>query len=313
MKILVTGGAGFIGSHLSEKLASEGHRVTVLDSLSSFLYSSELKSRNIENFKQLGINFFRVDLNDPEVGNIVKGMDVVINQAAIPGLVKSWTHLDEYMNSNVVGLGNLLKACSRFKIRKFIQISTSSVYGYEATGNENSDLKPHSPYGVSKLAAEKLVIAYGANFDIPFTILRYFSVYGPRQRPDMAYQKFITSIIDDQPIVVFGDGSQTRTNTYVSDIVDGTISVINAGEISNGKTYNLSGLKSVTLTEAIKIIESINGKAARITFGPAKVGDQKNTEGNISLARKELGYFPGTDFLNGLEAQFVWNYNLRKS
>ena len=307
MKILVTGGAGFIGSHLAEKLASNGHQVKVIDSLSNVLYSSELKVKNLEMFDKFGIEFIQMDLNDPKLEKYATDLDVVINQAAIPGLVKSWTHLDEYMNSNVVGLGNLLKVCSENQVGRFIQISTSSVYGQEAVGDEHSELKPFSPYGVSKLAAENLVRAYSLNFGLSFTILRYFSVYGPRQRPDMAYQKFITSIIDNKPIVVYGDGKQTRTNTFVGDIVNGTISAFEVGEISNGKTYNLCGSTSVTLLEAIELIESMLGKKAKVVFEQATRGDQKNTAGDTTLAQEHLNFWPEVDLKSGIEEQIAWN------
>ena len=196
MKILVTGAAGFIGSHLAEELNEQGHQVVAIDSLSDFLYPREIKERNIQNFKSLGINFFPVDIRSNRIDEIIKGCDYVINEAAIPGLVKSWSHMGSYIEANVLGLQNLLESSVKNEVKRFIQISTSSVYGKDAIGDESSSTNPYSPYGVSKLAAEKLAQAYSENYGLDVTILRYYSVFGPRQRPDMAYFKFIKAIAE---------------------------------------------------------------------------------------------------------------------
>ncbi len=308
MRVLVTGGAGFIGSHLAETLSLHGHQVTVLDSLSSFLYSSRRKEENISGFNRMGIKFHHLNLLSDPLEEIVINQDVVINEAAIPGLEKSWSHLDVYLGSNVIGLGRLLEAAKNVgQLSKFIQISTSSVYGKVATGSEDSVLEPFSPYGVSKLAAENLVRSYGYNFGMPHTILRYFSVYGPRQRPDMAYQKFISAISRGEPIVVYGDGSQSRTNTFVSDIVDGTIAAMHAESKSNGRIYNLSGSEMVTLIEAITEIEYQLKKKAMIKFGNTRAGDQKITSGDFSQANKDFSYSPKKDFKSGIFEQIGWN------
>jgi nucleoside-diphosphate-sugar epimerase len=309
LKVLVTGGAGFIGSHLSETLAMNGHEVTVIDSFSDFLYSRELKESNLVNFASQGILFQKLDLSTDLLDELVQSQDVVINQAGIPGLVKSWSHFSEYMNANVFGLSRLLESVKRSNVSKFIQISTSSVYGKKATGDENSELNPYSPYGVSKLAAENLVRAYSYNFGIPFCILRYFSVYGPRQRPDMAYQKFISAILKGEEIEVFGDGSQTRTNTFVSDIVNGTILAMESRTKTNNKTYNLSGVQSISLSNAISEIQNQIGQKAKIKFSTARFGDQKETLGDISLAKKDFGYSPVIDFTTGINRQIIWNRN----
>jgi nucleoside-diphosphate-sugar epimerase len=308
MRVLVTGGAGFIGSHLAETLSLHGHDVTVLDSLSSFLYSRRLKEENISGFSKKGIKFLKLDLLSDPLEEAVINQDVVINEAAIPGLEKSWSHLDVYLSSNVIGLGRLLEATRNVgQLSKFIQISTSSVYGKVATGSEDSALEPYSPYGVSKLAAENLVRSYGYNFGIPHTILRYFSVYGPRQRPDMAYQRFISAISRGEPIVIYGDGSQSRTNTFVTDIVDGTIAAMGAARTSNGKVYNLSGNEEVTLIEAITEIEYQLKKKAIIKFGNARAGDQKITSGDYSQAINDFSYSPKKDFKLGISEQIRWN------
>jgi UDP-glucuronate 4-epimerase len=311
LKVLVTGGAGFIGSHLAESLVLNGHEVTVIDSLSDFLYSRELKKINTRDFASKGIKFYELDLSKDSLDELVGRQEVIINQAGMPGLVKSWSDVNEYFTSNVMALSKLLESARKANITKFIQISTSSVYGSKAVSTENSELRPYSPYGVSKLAAENLVRAYGDNFQIPFCILRYFSVYGPRQRPDMAYQKFISSIIRGDQIEIYGDGLQTRTNTFVSDIVNGTILAMESGDITNNNTYNLAGIQSVTLMEAILEIENQLGAQANIKYAPKRHGDQQETLGDITAAKKDFGYMPKVHFNEGISEQIRWNQSAR--
>lgn len=305
----MTGGAGFIGSHLAETLNASGHSVIAIDSLTSFLYPDKVKLRNIEKFQSNGIEFHKVDLSRDNLEQFVKSAEIIINLAAIPGLVKSWEFFDKYIESNLLAVSKLLESCKNSNVQKFVQISTSSVYGRMATGNENSILNPFSPYGVSKLAAENLINTYSANFNIPTTILRYFSVYGPRQRPDMAYQKIIKSILSSESIEIYGNGEQSRTNTFVSDIVKGTIEAVEAGNKTDGKTYNLAGRESISLIQAILIIEKILGKKAKLISLPTRDGDQIHTIGNISAAIKDFNYNPTTDFLSGIEKQIEWNLN----
>jgi UDP-glucuronate 4-epimerase len=312
MRILVTGGAGFIGSHLSEKLQEVGHEVTALDSLSDFLYPSKIKEQNVQILQSKGIKFIHADLSFSNLEPIVKNQDVVINQAAIPGLAKSWSNIKEYTDSNVIGLGKLLDACIRTKTFKFIQISTSSVYGLKATGKEDSEKLPVSPYGVTKLAAENLAKAYAMNFGLNVTILRYYSVYGPRQRPDMAYNRFINAILNGTKIQVFGDGMQTRTNTFVSDVVDATISSMNLKKGPEEHVFNISGNESYSMQEIIHKIEMIVGKPAKIEYAPRVYGDQDQTLGDISMARKHLNWTPKVQINEGLEAQVKWQKDLEK-
>lgn len=313
LRVLVTGGAGFIGSHLSESLILNGHEVTVIDSLSDFLYSRDLKEMNIKHFADQGIKFHELDLATDNIDEIVGSQDVIINEAGIPGLIKSWNNFNEYMNSNVLALSKLLESVRKSNISRFIQISTSSVYGKKAISAENSELRPYSPYGVSKLAAENMVRAYGDNFGVPFCILRYFSVYGPRQRPDMAYQKFISAMLKGEEIEVYGDGSQTRTNTFVSDIVNGTILAMESGDKTDKKTYNLSGIQSISLKAAILEIESQLGVQAKIRFAPIRFGDQTETLGDVTAASKDFGYLPKIDFRAGINQQINWNRNVQSS
>ncbi len=311
MKILVTGGAGFIGSHLAEKLTWDGHKVTVVDSLSDFLYPKSIKEQNIRDITPHGIRFIQADLAADDLRPILNDIQVVINQAAIPGLEKSWTHLDQYSQSNIVGLGRLLEACVKSNIQKFIQVSTSSVYGKDAIGMEDSPKNPFSPYGVTKLSAENLVKAYEANFSLDVTILRYFSVYGPRQRPDMAYHKFINAIQGNETITIFGDGNQSRSNTYVGDIVAATIESLKFNGCSEDKVFNIAGSESWTLIEVIEKIENILGKKASIRYEPSKQGDQQITRGDTTKAKKFLNWEALTSLDEGLAKQIHWQLNSR--
>ncbi len=309
MKILITGAAGFIGSHLSEYLSRAGHTVTAIDSLSDFLYSAEDKIKNTQHFSELGINFSKVNIAFDVLEEYTEGVDVIVTEAAIPGLVKSWNNLDTYLESNVLGLGRLLDAARKAKVKRFIQISTSSVYGRNAECNEEGMTNPYSPYGVSKLAAENLARAYQENFGLPITILRYFSVYGPRQRPDMAYQKFIKAIIRGDSFTVYGDGRQARSNTYVDDIVKGTALATNLDLRIEGRTINLAGHEKVELLDAITAIEKIIGKKAIYKFEPARAGDQFVTKGDYRLAERVLGYRPEVKFENGISRQIEWEFS----
>ena len=313
MKILVTGGAGFIGSHLAESLSKQNHQVTVVDSISDFLYPAIDKLENIKVFNPKQIVFKKLDLALDDLNEIVNGQDVIINLAAIPGLVKSWSHIDAYMSANVLALGRLLEACKNSGIKRFIQISTSSVYGKNANGNEEATKEPYSPYGVSKLAAENLARAYEANFNLPIVILRYFSVYGPRQRPDMAYQKFINSISNGLPFKVFGTGKQLRSNTYVDDIVDGTILATNLDLDINGRVFNIAGQEDIELLNAISTIEKIIGKKAKFSFEEKRDGDQYVTKGDFSAASMSFGYQPKTSFEVGISRQIEWNLSHRQN
>ena len=305
MKILVTGGAGFIGSHLSEKLRLDGHEVTVIDSISNFLYGAAEKFENMGRFDDLGIKFYKRDIATDPIDDLVEKQDVVINAAAIPGLVKSWDFINDYMQSNVIALGRLLGSCQRIGVGKVIQISTSSVYGMNAVGDETSILKPYSPYGVSKLASENLCHAYSQNFHIPIVILRYFSVYGPRQRPDMAYHKFINAILNEECIEIYGDGHQSRTNTYVSDIVNATASCASTKTVE-GETLNISGVESIKLLDVIGLLEKMIGKKAQLKFSPPRDGDQRETRGDITKAERMINYKPSVDFESGLMKQVEW-------
>src|SRR5437588_6329073 len=227
MRYLVTGAAGFIGSHLSERLLALGHEVVGLDCFVPY-YPKPLKERNLaEAKKHPKFQFLPLDLRADDLKPAVDGVDVVYHLAAMPGLVASWTEFDLYLGCNVTATQRLLEAVKGSKsLKRLVYGSTSSVYGRFASGDETLPTKPVSPYGVTKLAGEHLCRAYADAFGLPVVALRYFSVYGPRQRPDMGYHKFMRALLDGQPVTVCGDGQQVRGNTYVDDCVAATVAAV---------------------------------------------------------------------------------------
>jgi nucleoside-diphosphate-sugar epimerase len=302
MRILVTGAAGFIGSHLVRTLCQQGHEVHALDSLIETTYSAEIKKLRWQYMKEnYNAMFYEKDLRYDEIEDIIASVDIIVNEAGIPGLMMSWANLEVYSQCNVVAVGKLLEVLKKFPTKRLVHISTSSVYGLNALGDEAAETRPISPYGVTKLAAEKLIHAYASEFDLDFVILRYYSIFGPGQRPDMGYSIFIDSILNDVDIKVFGDGRQIRSNTFISDCIDGTILAIQRGK--NGETYNISGGEEVSVLEVLEALGSFLGKSPSIQFLPGRPGDQFKTSGNWQKASRDLGYRPKIDIKSGLKLQ----------
>ena len=268
-------------------------------------YSRERKIANLEGLRRSPrFEFHEIDLRSDDLARLLRGADVVINEAAVAGMVRSWTEFDMYVSCNLLAVQRLIEASMTAGVARFVQVSTSSVYGLDAVGDETMPTRPVSPYGVTKLAAESLVMAHVASRGLPAVILRYFSVYGPRQRPDMAYSLFIDAIARDQPIRVYGDGSQTRSNTYVSDCVRGTIQAVDGAEL--GQVYNLSGTVPIALRHAIAVISDALGRKPTVVHGPFRVGDQRHTEGDSTKARETFGYRPEIEPDEGLRRQVAW-------
>lgn len=303
---LVTGAAGFIGSHLCERLIRDGHRVTGVDCFVPY-YDRAVKESNLHGLRQQdAFTFVEKDLRREDIATEMTGCDAVFHLAAMPGLMKSWDDLPLYSTCNIEATQRLLEAARTTALPHFIHVSTSSVYGREATEPETAPTQPFSPYGITKLAAENLCRAYEANFKVPITILRYFSVYGPRQRPDMAYNILVKALMEGRSFPMFGDGEQTRSNTYVADCVEATVLAARHRDKSLGEVFNVGGGEIISLNEVVKLLEELTGRNAVIERKPARPGDQKHTAANIEKARRLLGYQPVTPVREGLAAEVAW-------
>jgi len=309
MRILVTGVAGFVGSHVAERLLTDGHQVVGLDAFTDYSPRA-IKERNLGPIlARPGFTFHELDLRTDPIVEAIDGVEAVVHEAAMPGLPRSWQDVEAYLDCNVLGVARLLEACRTVGVRRFLHASTSSVYGLEAVGDESMPLRPISPYGVTKLAAEHLILAHVATFGFPATIVRYFSIYGPRQRPDMAYNKFIEALLDDRPITLFGDGEQSRSNTFISDAVAGTVAALEGGRI--GEIYNIGGGESLTVNQAIATIAELVGTEPRIERREAQPGDQRRTGAITTRAERTFGYRPTIGARDGLRAQVAWQRGLR--
>jgi len=303
VKILVTGAAGFIGSGVARELANRGHDVVAADMFLDRLYPNAPKLANWEQLSSVpNIDKVVVDLRG-ELEVLPDEFDVVVNAAAMPGLMTSWSEFDTYMTCNIKLVENLISHRVSEKTH-FVQFSTSSVYGVTATGDEKSECLPTSPYGVTKLAAEELIRAYHRTQGLQHTILRLFSVFGPGQRPDMAYHKLIEAISAGKEFVVFGDGFQSRTNTFIEDCV-GIVATIAESRASN-EVFNIAGGDPVTLNDAVAIIAREIGKPALIEHAAARKGDQRTTSGATDKAREAYGFVPTTSFSDGIRKQIEW-------
>jgi nucleoside-diphosphate-sugar epimerase len=304
VRCLVTGAAGFIGSHLAERLVRNAHEVIGVDCFVPY-YPRHIKEANLLWLrKQANFTFREQDLRVAPIDPLLDGVDIVFHEAAMAGLLASWTEFDTYMHCNIQASQRLLDACRGANLQRFVHVSTSSVYGRNAVTDETGELRPVSPYGVTKLAAERLALAYHEVFGLPVVVLRYFSVYGPRQRPDMGYHIFIDRILHAEPIVIYGDGGQTRGNTYISDCVDATLL---AGECGQpGEVYNIGGGEARSVSWVISTLEDLCGQRARLLHAPPRPGDQAHTLANIDKARQGLGFAPNITLRDGLAAQVEW-------
>ena len=300
--ILVTGCSGFIGSHLSSELIRRNYTVIGIDNLNDVLYSSELKISRLLKLKKLSnFEFFEDDLLNFDFSKITKNLDYVINLAALPGQSLSWSKFDTYIDYNIKTTHKLLQFSIDKNIKKFVQASTSSVYGSLAVGDENTPTNPVSPYGISKLASEKLIYTFNKYFNIDYIILRYFSVYGPSQRPDMAISKFIESMKKNEKIFIHGNGEQVRDFTYVDDVVNATISAIESG--CKNEIFNVSGGSQTSLINLINMLQKLLESNSELIFTERPIGDQDRTSADISKAQNLLNYYPKFDLDQGLRKQ----------
>jgi UDP-glucose 4-epimerase len=306
-RVVVTGAAGFIGSHLCERLLGDGHEVVGIDSFSDY-YDRELKSQNLRGAgSHKNFTLEETDLVDADLSRILQGATVVFHLAGQPGVRPSWGgHFDRYVHDNIVATQRLLESLRDVPIERVVFASSSSIYGdAEMYPTRESALpRPVSPYGMTKLAAEHLLGVYTRSFGLRATSLRYFTVYGPRQRPDMAFYRFMDALADDQEIEIFGDGEQTREFTYVSDAVDGTVKAASADVV--GQVINLGGGSRVTVNRVLATLEDIAGMKARRQYLPAAPGDPRHTGASINLAREKLGWEPRVSLREGLTRQWEW-------
>jgi nucleoside-diphosphate-sugar epimerase len=304
MKCLVTGAAGFVGSHLCERLLQAGHAVRGVDAFIPY-YPRAVKEANLSGAKAYRWFEFRpADLRTDPADDLLDGVEVVFHLAAMPGLPRSWTDFDLYASCNVTATQRLLEAArGSGTLQRFIYVSTSSVYGRFASGDESLPPRPISPYGVTKLAAENLCRAYAEEQGLPLVVLRYFSVYGPRQRPDMGYHKFVAALLTGQPITVFGDGQQVRGNTYIADCIEATALAVQA---MPGETYNVGGGEAVALWDVIRKLEVLTGCRADIRRQPPRSGDQRSTFADTAKLTRHLGWKPKIGLDEGLARQVEW-------
>jgi len=311
MKCIVTGAAGFIGSHISRRLLDDGFSVTGIDSYSDY-YPRWIKEKNISSlFDRKDFQFISGDINSLNLTGILKQSDIIYHLAAQAGVRASWGRsFSIYTKDNIEATQRLLEAAKDLRIKKFIFASSSSVYGYspELPMSETSLLFPYSPYGVTKLAAENLCFLYHKNYGVPTVSLRFFTVYGPGQRPDMAFHKFLKCVMEGKPLPIFGDGKQTRDFTYISDIIDANVACIDRGKA--GETYNIGGGNRKKLKDLIPILEDICKKKIPLQWEKKQKGDVPHTLASIRKAQEDLDYNPGTDIREGLAKEWTWIQSL---
>ena len=306
-RCLVTGAAGFIGSHLGERLVRDGHEVLGLDAFTDN-YPRAQKEANLAALRG-GERFslLEADLATADLAPLLAGVDYVFHLAGQPGVRPSWgASFPEYLRNNVLATQRLLEAAKGVSFKKLIYASSSSVYGDAETlpTPETALPRPVSPYGVTKLAAEHLCLLYWRNYGLPVVALRYFTVYGPRQRPDMAFHKFIRALLAGEEITVYGDGEQTRDFTYVADAAEGTVRAAFAEVV--GEVFNLGGGSRVSVNQVLRLLASILGRAARLRYVEAQRGDARHTAADTSRAALELGYAPAVLLATGLRAEAEW-------
>lgn len=303
MRALVTGAAGFIGSHLVDALVDQGVEVVAIDALTPF-YAIEDKQRNIRLHGL--VRFIKGDLGRLDLPPLLEGVGHVFHLAAQAGVRTSWGDgFVDYLDHNLLSTQRLLEACvGQKQITAFVYASSSSIYGhcYEPS-REFGTPRPVSPYGVTKLAMEHLCTSYQQQFKVPTVGLRYFTVFGPRQRPDMAIRRFIEAALDDEPIQVYGDGSQTREFTYVDDVVNATLTATHARP---GRIYNVGGGSSKSINQVVDYVSLAVGRPIAVQHRPTQPGDAEHTWADVSLIQQELSWTPTTTFEIGLRKQVQW-------
>jgi UDP-glucose 4-epimerase len=308
-KVIVTGAAGFIGSHLTQTLLEQGQEVIGIDEFNDY-YDPMLKRKNIAHLES-SPNFTLIDSNILALdwSKLLQDVEVIYHQAAQAGVRASWgTGFRAYTERNINATQVILEAAKDApQLTRFVFASTSSIYGDAETlpTHEGIPPQPVSPYGITKLAAERLCGLYHKNFGVPFVSLRYFTVYGPRQRPDMAFHKFFKAVIQDEAIPIYGDGEQTRDFTFVKDAVAANLAAATVPE-AIGEIFNIGGGSRVVLAEVLNTMETIVGKPIKRNHIEKAMGDARHTAADVSKARQILGYQPQVSLTEGLKQEWEW-------
>lgn len=307
MKSLVTGAAGFIGSHLCEYLIEKGFQVVGIDNFMDY-YPRSIKEANIADLRRdKNFKFVEANLLEVDFGKLLNGIDVVFHQSAQAGVRASWGKTFKiYCDNNILATQMLLEACRESPVKKFVYASSSSVYGdtKDLPMRESSLPCPVSPYGVSKLAAEHFCFLYYKNFGIPTISLRYFTVYGARQRPDMAFHRFLRWALENQTLKVYGDGEQSRDFTHVDDIVEANWLAFE--KALPGEVFNIGGGSRITLNGVIEIIMEITGRELEVDYEGKQKGDVRHTMADMAKAKEKLGYKPKVLIQDGLKTEYDW-------
>ncbi len=312
---IVTGVAGFIGSHLAETLLNRGDRVIGIDQFNDY-YNTQLKRNNVTILQQNpAFTLIESDIRTLDWQKLLQNVDILYHQAAQAGVRASWGQgFRHYTERNINATQIILEAAKETQsLTRFVYASTSSVYGNAETMPTPETIcpQPVSPYGITKLAAERMCWLYQQNFGVPVTALRYFTVYGPRQRPDMAFHKFFKAAIQDEAISIYGDGKQTRDFTFVSDAVAANLA---AGEVPEaiGEVFNIGGGSRVVLLDVLATMEKVIGQPIRKNFVQRAMGDARHTSADVAKAQRILGYQPQVSLAEGLTKEWEWIKSLYK-
>lgn len=306
---IVTGVAGFIGSHLAETILQQGDRIIGIDGINDY-YDVNQKRANVAHLKQYAdFKFIEADIQQLDWLELVKDVDVIYHQAAQAGVRASWgDSFRHYTERNINATQVILEAARKAPaLQRFVYASTSSVYGNAETmpTDETVPPQPVSPYGITKLAAERMCWLYHQNFNVPVTALRYFTVYGPRQRPDMAFHKFFKAAIKDEAISIYGDGQQTRDFTFVSDAIAANLAAATVPE-AVGEIFNIGGGSRAVLMDVLATMEDVIGHPIKKEYVARARGDARHTSADISKARSILGYNPQVPLSEGLAKEWEW-------
>lgn len=309
MRAIVTGAAGFVGSNLSRTLVEQGHDVVGIDCLTDY-YDLSIKERNLASVPTDRFTLVRADLNEVDLDALLAGADWVFHQAGQPGVRMSWGRdFEVYERLNIAATQRLLEAARHSStLRRLVYASSSSVYGNAETfpTRETDRPQPLSPYGVTKLAAEHLCTLYAANFGVPTVSLRYFTVYGPGQRPDMAFTRFVRAAVLDDVISIYGDGTQVRDFTFIDDIVAANVLAAATDDVPPGSVFNVAGGSHVTVNDTLRVLTGLAGHPLRVDYTGRVAGDVLRTGGSTEAIEAALGWKARVDIEEGLARHLAW-------